>query len=87
MSDGRYEGIYPRGKYDVRRKSDPEGKHDNCWFFVLDIKHDPHAVTALTAYAESCGENYPQLRWDLLANIKAITGTDPTMAREVSDGE
>jgi len=70
------DGLIPGGKYDVRRKNDPEGKHNDCWFFVLDIRHDPHAVKALQAYAESCGDEFPQLRWDLLAAIKQITGEE-----------
>ena len=27
---------------------------DNQQFFILDLKHDPHAKDALLAYADSC---------------------------------
>jgi len=33
------------------------GKHHNCEYFVLDLDHDPHAIAAIRAYADSCGRN------------------------------
>lgn len=67
MSDkGR--GLYE--KFHVTRNDgsdQPGGKHDGCEYFVLDLKHDPHAKPALRAYAESCKEDYPQLAADLKA--------------------
>lgn len=38
-------------KYTVTRNNDEAGKHHECWFFVLDIEHDPIARKALMAYA------------------------------------
>ena len=65
MSD-KERGLY--GKYQVVRLdgSSAEGrKHENCDYFVLDLSHDPHAMPALQAYAESCHEDYPGLSDDL----------------------
>lgn len=59
-------------KYYVHRKSDEVGKHVNCFFFVLDIHHDVHARAALTAYALSCREEYPQLSDDLMTKLYEI---------------
>jgi hypothetical protein len=59
-------GIYH--KFDVQRtdgSSDPGGKHDGCFYFVLDLDHDPHAKAALQAYANSCRAEYPKLADDL----------------------
>lgn len=59
-------GIYP--KFNVNRSdgsSEPGGKHGNCFYFVLDCMHDPHAEAALKAYIESCRLEYPFLARDL----------------------
>lgn len=40
-------------------------KHDGCYYFVLDTDHDPHAVAALRAYADSCEADYPLLAADV----------------------
>lgn len=43
-------------KYDVRRfdgKDRIGEKHDGCYYYVLDLNHDPHAKSALAAYANS----------------------------------
>ncbi len=57
-------------KYTVRRNNDPGGKHDDCWYFVLDIQHDPHAQKALLAYADAAAtEGYQQLRDDLYLRV------------------
>ena len=59
-------GLY--GKYRVTRSdgsSAPGGKHEHCEYFVLDLSHDPHALPALRAYADSCRERYPGLARDL----------------------
>lgn len=55
-------------KFHVRRvdgSSEPGGKHEHCRYFVLDIEHDPHAATALNAYASSCAAELPVLAADL----------------------
>ena len=38
-------------RYHVHKIEDPEGKHDNCRYFVLDPQHDPLAAEALHFYA------------------------------------
>lgn len=64
-------GDSKRGFYDKFRverldgSSQAGGKHDGCPYFVLDLEHDPHAIPALRAYAESCREKYPMLARDL----------------------
>jgi hypothetical protein len=63
-------GIYH--KFDVTRtdgSSGPGGKHQSCFYFVLDLDHDPHAKAALAAYAESCRAEYPRLAEDLDLNV------------------
>lgn len=53
-------------KYHVERRNDPEGKHNECRYFVLDPQHDPIARDALRAYATAAGaEGYFALRADL----------------------
>ncbi len=56
-------GVYK--KYNVERLNDPEGKHDNCEYFVLDLVHDKFAKPALLAYADACEEEYPELAAEL----------------------
>lgn len=67
-SDGLYR------KYSVIRLNDPDGKHHDCPFFVLDPAHDPFAWFALALYMTSCRETRPQLASDL-QNI--LDNTDP----------
>lgn len=55
-------------KFTVKRtdgQSKPGKKHEDCEYFVLDITHDPFALPALEAYAESCRNDYPELAKDL----------------------
>lgn len=63
----REQGIYD--KFIVRRtdgKSEPGEKHHGCRYFVLDLNHDPHALPALQAYADSCEQGgYLALAKDL----------------------
>jgi hypothetical protein len=57
-------------KFDVRRTdgSDaPGGKHHGCEYFVLDVRHDPHAKAALAAYAEAVRATHPLLADDMIA--------------------
>ena len=56
-------GLYR--KHYVRKIDDPTGKHRNCFFFVLDLTHDPHAIPAARAYADSCRGRYPILAREL----------------------
>ena len=71
MSDLR--GWYQ--KFSVARQDhmdQPGEKHHGCRYFVLDLTHDPHAVPALRAYAESCAVTRPVLSPDLYAEIKIM---------------
>ncbi len=43
------EGLEKR--YDVKKINDPQGKHADCIYFVLDPKHDKYARAALAYYA------------------------------------
>lgn len=55
------------GRYHVQRLQDPEGKHDQCRYFVLDPQHDPIAVMALRVYASLAARaGYQALAADLL---------------------
>jgi hypothetical protein len=65
----RDRGLY--GKYRVERVGGTPGKHERCWYYVLDIEHDPFAIPALRAYVEACREEYPRLAEDLLVEIAA----------------
>lgn len=63
MSD-KDRGIYR--KYHVERLNDPDGKHDECGYFVLDPRHDPIARHALNAYwQEARRQGYEQLAVEL----------------------
>ena len=65
MNDKRHKGIYNKFRVE-RTDGDPTGKHADCRYFVLDIDHDPHAVAALYAYADSCAvDGYLNLADDL----------------------
>jgi hypothetical protein len=76
-------GIYR--KYEVRRVSDPTGKHDDCDYYVLDPTHDPFAIPAMRAYASACEAEYPQLAADLREWIAkatfALHGSSDPLAR------
>lgn len=57
-------------KFWVKRTDGNDGpgkKHDGCEYFVLDLTHDPHAIPAVLAYADSCKEEYPALARDINA--------------------
>ncbi len=67
MADNKERGLYD--KFSVWRKdgrSEVGEKHRGCEYFVLDLTHDPHALPAIQAYANSCGADYPQLAVDIL---------------------
>jgi len=70
-------GLYK--KFEVRRIRATE-KHMNCEYFVLDLNHDKFAMSALTAYAAACKEEYPQLAQELLIKIHK------SIEKECSDG-
>ena len=62
-------GLYR--KYRVDRLDDVKGKHNDCFYFVLDTAHDKFAVPALKAYANACREEYPVLAQDIDALLTA----------------
>jgi len=66
----KHTGIYR--KYSVKRLRDKEGKHKNCFFFVLDLNHDKYAIPALRAYAKACKKEYPELAKDLIQIVENI---------------
>jgi hypothetical protein len=63
MTTDEQRGIY--GKYRVERIGGTPGKHDECWYYVLDWEHDKFARPALEAYATACSDEYPDLSRDL----------------------
>lgn len=68
-------GLYR--KYRVERLHDPTGKHARCDYYVLDLTHDPHAIPALRAYADSCAADYPHLAADLRAWADDAASQEP----------
>jgi hypothetical protein len=70
-------GIYH--KFVVTRtdgRSAPGEKHADCFCFVLDAYHDPHALPALKAYADACEPTHPMLAADLRTLIAAMEQQD-----------
>ena len=65
MMTDKERGLYR--KYRVERLDDVEGKHNDCFYFVLDTTHDPFAAPALRAYGMACRHEYPELSKDLLS--------------------
>ena len=61
------------GKFNVTRidgKDAPGEKHHGCDYFVLDLTHDPHAIPAILAYADSCEKDgYQVLADELRAKV------------------
>ena len=70
MSADRDELEAERGleaRYHVTKINDPDGKHTDCRYFVLDPQHDPLARSALLGYAGACmEEGRDQLARDLI---------------------
>ena len=68
-------GLYR--KFEVKRvdgRDGPGQKHEGCFYFVLDLDHDPYAVPAIRAYADACEEKYPVLAADLRTMADRIKG-------------
>lgn len=79
-------GIYH--KFNVVRtdgKSAPGQKHHDCFYFVLDCDHDPHARAALLAYAASCEADYPALASDVRAIVESGAAFGSGEDKHVSD--
>lgn len=60
--------LYP--KYWVQRTADPDNRHTDCSFFVLDLTHDRAARYAAMAYATSILETDPTLARELRALVQ-----------------
>ena len=70
-------GLY--NKFFVSRidHSDVEGgKHHKCKYFVLDITHDPFAISAIETYAIECRNTHPRLSEDLMDMVEKARGKD-----------
>ncbi len=70
-------GLY--NKFTVTRndgRDAPGGDRENADLFVLDLTNDPYALVAITAYASSCKEKYPQLSKELMDKVDAYLGMD-----------
>lgn len=79
-----------RGVYDKFRveRTDASPRHPDCRYFVLDIDHDPHAAAALTAYAEHCQRDKPDLARDLRRLTgSSIIATTPGLAADLARGD
>lgn len=62
-------------RYQVEKINDPDGKHKDCKYFVLDPQHDPIAIQALRAYATEAGAaGNLELRSDLHNWLDGIEG-------------
>lgn len=81
MAD-EHRGVYR--KYNVTRtdgSSGPDGKHEKCSYWVLDLEHDEYARPALEAYAKACAGKSPKLA----ADIRDALATRPCGCRAVGE--
>jgi len=65
------DGMY--AKFETRRldgRDLPGGDKDGASYFVLDYAQDPYARIALSAYADACENDLPQLASDLRAELE-----------------
>lgn len=87
--DRKDRGIYGRFKIERTDGQSARGrKHEVCSYFVLDLTHDPHAIPAVMAYAESCEANFPKLAAHLRARGKRFgKRLRPTDSEEPKDGK
>lgn len=72
-------------RYAVKRLADPEGKHDGCDFFVLDLVHDRFAYNALAAYALACFAEFPQPASDLHSRAQSMIATVEGVRPDLDD--
>jgi hypothetical protein len=73
-------GLY--NKYHVERLNDTTGKHKDCEYYVLDLKHDKFSLPALTAYHDACIAEFPELAKDLREKISQMK-----LLRAAAEGE
>jgi hypothetical protein len=75
-SEGATEDGGLHQKYRVERIGDTTGKHADCWYFVLDPKHDPRARLALRLYAHFArttgGEDGQRLWGDIQGQLRDL---------------
>lgn len=81
--DSRDRGVYR--KYQGIQRTDgssgPDGKHEHCRYFVLDLDHQSaHCIAALVAFADSCVSEHPRLAKDLRKLARA--GKDDARSKE-----
>lgn len=63
-------GLYDKFTVERTDRQDLFGrKHRGCEYFILDLHHDKHAISALRAYALSCRHEYPLLADDLIDKV------------------
>jgi len=60
------------GKFYVKHMHDPEGKHDECRYFVLDPQHDQVARDALAIYEANIRPTKPKLADDIRAWLAGL---------------
>jgi hypothetical protein len=65
-------GLYNKFASPARTDGDPEGKHKDCTYFVLDLTHDINARRAMVTYAHSCRQSHPQLARDIDAMLESF---------------
>lgn len=82
MSDEK-RGLYQ--KYEVKRLNDPEDKHLDCEYFVLDLEHDKFSRAALIAYAGACKAEFPNLAVDLMRRVDYRMRDEERLAEAVHD--
>lgn len=63
-------GLYP--KFSVQKTNDPDNKHLECSYFVLDLTHDPAARRAAIYYADLIRRHNPELADDLTKMVEEI---------------
>lgn len=70
-------------RYDVKKVNDPDGKHDDCRYFVLDPLHDLLARKALATYRfEARMAGFDALSNDLRDWLEEL---DATLAAETDE--
>ena len=71
--DDKTKGMYD--KFRVTRNdgsSEPGGKHEDCFYFVLDLHHDPLAIPAMIEYSDVArAAGYDVLADDIMARVTA----------------
>jgi hypothetical protein len=81
-------GIYQ--KFIVTRtdgKSESGEKHDGCFYFVLDVDHDKHAIPALKSYmVAALADGYVELAFDVGKIVKAAEQSEADSVVKAVEG-